>query len=97
MPFISRLSRIADILHGTPWYVDTKEKDPLGLSIVIRSKKSLDYLSIASVRGELSACHRYEDEPWPESGFPKFFNFDDVKDILPWLKTNMDTRSMLAY
>ena len=94
MPF---LSEIANMLQGTPWYVDTKVKDPLGMSIVIRSRKSLDYLSVAYSRGELSGCHQYEDEPLPKSGFPKYFHFDSPDDVLPWLKKNMDTRSMLAY
>ena len=94
MPF---LSEIENMLQGTPWYVDKNVRDPLGMSIVIRSRKSLDYLSVAYNRGELSVCHQYEDEPWPSSGFPKFFYLKGPDDILPWLKKNMDTRSMLAY
>ena len=84
-------------LQGTPWYVDHKVKrDILNMSIVIRSKKSLDYLSVA-YSGGWSAFHTYEGDDWYERGFPNFFYFDSPDDILPWLKKNMDTKSMLAY
>ena len=90
---------ITDALKGTPWYV-SDEKDPLGISIVIQSKNSTQYFSVACALGSWTGIHGSEDE-YP-SILPEHYGkyrcqtMDDViefngpEDVIPWLQQNMD-------
>lgn len=96
---------IVEQLKGTVWYIGNK-KDDMGLSIVIYSRKSNQYLSVACYRGEWSGVHGEKDVI--PSILPKtygkrkdqsndLFDFDGPEDILPWLKENMDKQTIFKY
>lgn len=85
-------------LEGTPWH-PSNDKDEMGLSMVILSKKSNQWLSVAKVRGDWSGIHGCDDDV--PSILPEHYGkykhqsnelieFDGPEDILPWLHANMD-------
>ena len=89
---------IIEKLEGTPWYV-SDEKDSFGTSIIILSKKSNQYLSVAYHRG-WTTMHGIKDEfpsidpkhygkyKWQSK--EDFDEFDGPEDIIAWMHKHMD-------
>ena len=102
-PFIDRMSvanELIELLEGGHFYLDTTQKDPWNISVIVCSRKSDNMISIASYKGEYSAVHCVVDEfasilprhRGQQKKKTQLFGFRAIADLAHWMKKYMDSR-----